>query len=65
MRCDLPAGDSLGSDLDGMKEAGCLEAEVNVRVEANKDLSQPHAEFWSKDGVQRHPTLRQEDRILK
>lgn len=65
MRCDLPAGDSLRSDLDGMKEAGCLEAEVNVRVEANKDLSQPHAGFWSKDGVQRHPTLRQEDRILK
>lgn len=45
MGCDLPVGDSMGSDLDGMKEASWLKAEVNVHIEANKDLSQPHAGF--------------------
>lgn len=39
LRCDLPIGDSLGSDLDGMKEADWLEVEVNLHVGANKDLS--------------------------
>jgi len=42
---DLPIGDSMGSDLDRMKEAGWLKAEVHVHIEANKDLSQRHAEF--------------------
>lgn len=55
LRCDLPVVDSPGSDLDGMKEAGGLEAAVDVRGEANKGLSQPHAEIWSWDDVQRHP----------
>lgn len=65
LRCDLSIDDSLGSDLDGMKEADWLEVEVNLHVGANKDLSQSHGEFWSQEGVQRQPTLRQENQILK
>ena len=64
-RCDLPGGDSLGSDLDRVKEADWLEVEVNLHVGANKDLSQSQGEFWGQEGVQRQPTLRQENQILK